>query len=217
MYHNPLVTVLSALITIAITVTFMSHSFFQFSSKVFISLFAFLQFYPVVSRNGKVHYSTGSCFLFFFSFFFFFFFLLSITRSGRLAEIIWSVCILESQRVLCISLSRRDSGLCIYHLFVMVNFKLFAQFSVDDFSTLSCLVLYSFVLIYCIRLLCDWSFRLYHYIIYICYFLCFVFLYILSLWCCFALLSEEIHFPCRSFHLLAMSEFSRVRFRLFVP
>ena len=37
---------------------------FQISGKdkVFISLFAFLQFYPVVSRNGKTHYSAGSLF-----------------------------------------------------------------------------------------------------------------------------------------------------------
>ena len=40
----------------------MFHSFFHFSSKVqvLISLFASFQFYPVVSRNGKVHYSAGS-------------------------------------------------------------------------------------------------------------------------------------------------------------
>ena len=40
--------------------------FFQFSSKVhaFICLFAFFQFYPVVSQNGKVHYSAGSVFVF---------------------------------------------------------------------------------------------------------------------------------------------------------
>ena len=37
---------------------------FQFSSKVkvFISFFAFFQFYPVVSRNDKVHYSADSFF-----------------------------------------------------------------------------------------------------------------------------------------------------------
>ena len=35
--------------------------FFQFSSKVliFIVLFTFFQFYPVISLNGKVHYSIG--------------------------------------------------------------------------------------------------------------------------------------------------------------
>ena len=61
---NTLVTVTSAPITISITFTFMFHSFYQFSHEVliFISLFAFLQFYSVVSRNGKVYYSAGSLF-----------------------------------------------------------------------------------------------------------------------------------------------------------
>ena len=61
---NPLVTVPIAPITIGITVTFMFY-IFQFSSKVLvlISLFTFFQFYPAISRNGKVNYSAGSlCF-----------------------------------------------------------------------------------------------------------------------------------------------------------
>ena len=51
---NPLVTVPSAPITFGITFMVL---FFQYSCKVwvFISLFAFFQFYLVVSRNGKVH------------------------------------------------------------------------------------------------------------------------------------------------------------------
>ena len=96
---NRLVTVSSAPVSIDITVTLMFHSFFQFSSKVYvlISLFAFLQFYPVDSPNGKVHYSAGS--LSFFPFFFFFFVVtITITRPGRLAEIKWSVSISKSQR-----------------------------------------------------------------------------------------------------------------------
>ena len=54
---NPLVTVPRARIVIGITVTFMFHSFFQFLSKVqvLILLFAFFQFYSVVSRDSKVH------------------------------------------------------------------------------------------------------------------------------------------------------------------
>ena len=77
---NPLVIVPNAPITIGITVTLMFHSFllffffFQFCSKdqVFISLFAYLQFYPVVSRNGQVHYSVGSLIYFFYFIFFYF-------------------------------------------------------------------------------------------------------------------------------------------------
>ena len=55
---SPLVTLPSA---IGITVTII---FCQFSGKVLvlISLFALLQFYPVVNQNGKVHYSLDSPF-----------------------------------------------------------------------------------------------------------------------------------------------------------
>ena len=87
---------------------------FQFSSKVqiLVSLFSFFSFYSVVNRDGKVYYSTGSPFLLF---------LLTITRSGCLAEIKWSVCILKFQRTLSVSSFRTDSGLCLYHLFVWSN------------------------------------------------------------------------------------------------
>ena len=65
---NPLVTVPSAPITTRSTVTFMFHSFFQFHSKVlvFFSLFAFFQFYPVVSQNSEVNSSACSLFIFFY-------------------------------------------------------------------------------------------------------------------------------------------------------
>ena len=55
-FNNPLVTVPKAPITIGIIVTFMFHSFFQFSSKVkvLISLFTFFQFYSVVCRDRNV-------------------------------------------------------------------------------------------------------------------------------------------------------------------
>ena len=43
-----------------------------------------------------------------------FFFLLTITRSGLLPGIRWSVCISKSKIILCISFFRSDSGLCIY-------------------------------------------------------------------------------------------------------
>ena len=39
-------------------------------------------------------------------------------RSGLLAGIRWSVCMLKSHRSLCESFSRTGAGLCIYHLFV---------------------------------------------------------------------------------------------------
>ena len=56
-FNNPLVTVPNAPITIGTIVTFMFHSFFQFSSKVevLILLFTFFQIYSVVRRDSKVN------------------------------------------------------------------------------------------------------------------------------------------------------------------
>ena len=61
-FNNLLVTVPKAPITI---VTFMFHSFFQFSSKVevLILLFTAFQFYSVVSRDSKVENFANSLFL----------------------------------------------------------------------------------------------------------------------------------------------------------
>ena len=55
-FNNLLVTVPNAPITIGTIVTFMFHSFFQFSSKVevLILLFTFFQIYSVVRRDSKV-------------------------------------------------------------------------------------------------------------------------------------------------------------------
>ena len=55
-FNNPLVTVLKAPIKIGTIVTFIFHSFSQFSCKVevLILLFAFFQFYSAVSWDGKV-------------------------------------------------------------------------------------------------------------------------------------------------------------------
>ena len=61
---NPLVTLLSEPITIDIIVIFMFHNFFSFlaRSKYLSRFFAFFQFYPVISRSGKLHYLAGSLF-----------------------------------------------------------------------------------------------------------------------------------------------------------
>ena len=72
------------------------------------------------------------------------FFLLIIIRSGRLAEIWWSVCILKSQRNLRIWISWTDSGLCIYHLFVWSNFNFLHYSQWITLPTQSGRVLYSF-------------------------------------------------------------------------
>ena len=103
------------------------------------------------------------------------FFLLTITRSRRLAKIKWSVYILKSQRDFCISFYWMDSSLCIYHLFVWLNFNLLYNCQCITLPTLLCLVLYSFWA----NLLCDWVFPLYYHISYICYF---VVSYLFLLW-----------------------------------
>ena len=51
----------------------------------------------------------------------FFFFLLTIIKSGLLAGIRWSVCILKSHRSLCVAFSRSGAGFCICHLLVWSN------------------------------------------------------------------------------------------------
>ena len=52
---------------------------------------------------------------------------LSITIRGHhpdlLVGIRWSICISKPQRILCVSFSRTDSSLCVYHLVVWSNFN----------------------------------------------------------------------------------------------
>ena len=58
----------------------------------------------------------------------------------------WSVCFPRST---CVSFSRRDSVLCLYHLFVWSNFNFLLNSQWITLPTQSCLVLYSF----CVNLL----------------------------------------------------------------
>ena len=133
-FNNPLVTVPKAPITIGTIVTFMLHSFFQFSCKVevLILLFNFLQIYSVVRRDSKVNNFTDSL-----SF-------VDYYDSGLLAGIRWSVCMLKSHRSLCESFSRTGAGLCIYHLFVWSNWNFLHISQWINLPTQSCLDLYSF-------------------------------------------------------------------------
>ena len=55
---NPLLIVLIASISVAISITFNLRSFFQFPSKVLILLFAFFQFYSVVRWKSIVNNSA---------------------------------------------------------------------------------------------------------------------------------------------------------------
>ena len=113
-FNNPLVTVPNAPITICKIVTFMFHSFFNSLTRSrYLSFFfsTFLQIYSVVRRNSKVENFADSRFL------------VIIMRSGLLAGIKCSVCMLKSHRSLCESFSRTGAGLCIYHLLVWSNWN----------------------------------------------------------------------------------------------
>ena len=133
-FNNPLVIVLKTPITISIIVTFMFHSFFNSfaRSRLLILLFTFFQFYSVVSPDSKVHNFASSLFL------------LITIRSGLLAEIRWSVCVSKSHRSLCVSFSRTDAGVCMYHLFVWskLNFLNISQWITLPTQSWSSIILF---------------------------------------------------------------------------
>ena len=113
-FKNPLVTLPKTPTTIAIISTFMFHSFFDSLERS-----RYLSFSLYFSWDRKVHNFAGSLFL-----------LLIIIKSGRLAEIRWSVCNSKSHSSLCVSFFR-TGGLCIYPLFVWSNLKLPDDHSID--------------------------------------------------------------------------------------
>ena len=108
---NLLVTVPNAPITIGIIVIFMFHSFFNSLARsrylsFFFHSFSFILWLAGTAKSTLLHIL---------------FFLLIIIRSGLLAEIRWSVCMSKSHRSLCVSFSRTDAELCIYHLLEWSN------------------------------------------------------------------------------------------------
>ena len=110
-FSNPLVTVPNAPITIGIIVTYMFHSFFNSLARSrYLSFFS--HSFSFILWSAGTAKSTILQVLFF---------LLIIIKSGLLAGIRWSVCMLKSHRSLCVSLSRTGAGLCIYHLLVWSN------------------------------------------------------------------------------------------------
>ena len=158
-FNNPLVTVPKAPIMIGTIITFMFHSFSnslaRFRYLSFFSLsFSFIQWSAETAKSKILQV---------------FFFLLITIRSGLLAEIRWSIWMSKSQRSLCMSFSRTDIKLCIYHLFVWSNLNFLHISQWIPLPTQLCLVLYSFCA-YLLHLLIMWLFCLYHHITYICYF-----------------------------------------------
>ena len=135
-FIKPLGIVPSVPITAGITVIFTFHGYlFSFLARSrYLSLFSFSFIFALWSAGTAKSTLWLVRFFFFFSFFFFFV-LLTITRSGHLAEIWWSVCISRSHRILCVSFSRTDSRLRIYLLF-------FHNSQWISLPTQSCLVLH---------------------------------------------------------------------------
>ena len=66
-----------------------------------------------------------------------------IIKSGLLAGIRWSVCMLKSHRSLCVAFCRIGAGLCIYHLLVWSNLSFLHISQWITLPTQSCLALYS--------------------------------------------------------------------------
>ena len=108
-FSNPLVTVPNSPITIGIIVTCMFHSFFSSLARSrYLSFFS--HSFSFILWSAETAKSTILQVLFFF--------LLIIIKSGLLARIRWSVCILKSHRSLCESLSR--TGAYYYYLLIRV-------------------------------------------------------------------------------------------------
>ena len=133
-FNNPLVTVPNAPITIGTIVTFMSHSFFNCLARSRYLSFLSLSFRFILWSAGTAK-STILQILFL---------LLIIMRSGLLAGIRWSVCMLKSHRSWSESFSRTGTGLCIYYLFVWSNWNFLHISQWITLPTQSCLALYSF-------------------------------------------------------------------------
>ena len=113
-FNNPLDFVPKATITIGTIVTFMFHSFFNSLARSrYLSFFSH-SFRCILWSAGTAK-STILQILFF---------LLIIIRSGLLARIRWSVCMLKSHRSLCESFSRTGSLLLLLLLFLLLHFNL---------------------------------------------------------------------------------------------
>ena len=137
LFDNPLVIVPKAWITIGTIVTFLFHSFFNSLARSrYLSFFHILS---VLFCDQLGQQSQQFCK--------FYIFLKIITRSGLLAEIRWSVCMLKSHWSLYVSFSRTGAGLCIYHWLVCSNLNFLHISQLITLPNQSCLFLYSFIII----------------------------------------------------------------------
>ena len=139
-FKNHLVIVPKAPITVGTFVTFMFHSFFNSLARswylsFFSHSFRFILWSAVTAKSTILQILL---------------FLLTIIRSGRLLVIRWPVCMLKSNRSLCLSFPRTGAVLCIYNLLIWSNLNF--TFSSGPPCLPSHVSSYTpSVLIYCIR------------------------------------------------------------------
>ena len=117
-FNNPWVTVPNAPITIGTIVTFMFHSFFNSLARSRYLSFFSLSFRFILWPTGTAKLTILQIL----------FLLLIIMRSGLLAGIRWSVCMLKSHRSLCESFSRTGAGLCIIIIIIIIIILLLESF-----------------------------------------------------------------------------------------
>ena len=149
-FTNHLGIVLSALTTIDITVSLMFQLFFYFSNEVFVLIFlsSFFYFHSMFCRDGKVLYSTDL---------FLFVWLL-------LGLVMWSTFVFQNPKEACVCVILQEGFcvVCIQHVRI-VKFRFFCTTPSELPFPPSHVKSYTlFTLIYCILLLYDWSFRLFH-------------------------------------------------------
>ena len=109
LFINLLVTIRRAPITISIIVTFMFHNFYSSPARSRY-LYLFSPSFNLTLWSGGTAKSTILQLIYFFI----------IIRSGRLVNIWESVCMSKSQRSLCVSFSRTDVWLRIYHILLFI-------------------------------------------------------------------------------------------------
>ena len=133
-HTNSLMIVPRAPITISVTTSFMFHNFFNSQARSRYLSFFLLSFNFTLWSARTAKSTIQQVFIS----------LLIITRFGCLVEIRWSIYISKSQSSLCISFSKKNSWLWIYHLFIWSNFNFLHNSQWINLPTQSCLVLYSF-------------------------------------------------------------------------
>ena len=132
--HTPLRTVLSALSTNRINVTYTFHSLFCSQARSeYISIVSL--FFPQMSARTAT--PTRRQVLFFIL-------LLIKTKCGFLVGIRWPICISRSQRILSILFSKKVSYLFLHYLLVWSNFSLLDNYQRTTFPTPSCYFFFFF-------------------------------------------------------------------------